>query len=322
MFEDFKNISNNEAYKKAFNDRMLLPDPVCPGEFLGNTQRRDFIPHLRALVRELPPQASIFDVGAGAGEVLDLLGEDLQDVKINLEEPNPLLLEKYVARIARRPELSLGVTYQGYLQDYYTPGKSAPLPSEPQHLVLGVHMIYHLTAFKAELPIDPKKDLVSAISFLFERLAPGGKIFLVYADQEFSTTGQAAKYYYSQNPSGSKMLENLKAIWAARRELLKDQGIQSVLEQRFPKDKVIVNALSTPSCIFGKTIEDIAVMCITGELGESDESSFDDKKLLTCLEFVNLQGDRIGLTQENSDPRRLGMWRSNQPQVVVTIERS
>ncbi len=45
MFDDFKGISNNEAYKRVFADRMMLPHPTDAGRFLGNTQREDFLPH-------------------------------------------------------------------------------------------------------------------------------------------------------------------------------------------------------------------------------------------------------------------------------------
>lgn len=41
MFEQFKNIFNNQAYKMAFCDRMMLRDPNDPYSIIGNTQRME-----------------------------------------------------------------------------------------------------------------------------------------------------------------------------------------------------------------------------------------------------------------------------------------
>lgn len=324
MFEEFQDITNNEAYRKAFNERLLLPDPDVVGHFLGNTQRADFLPQLRQLITELPPHPNIFDVGAGAGEIIDIAFAAQESGVINLEEPNPILLAEYVERVEHHPALTLGMAHEGPLQDFYR-GADQPVPmivDASQQLVLAIHMIYHLTNFRSTAPIDPRQDIIDALFFLYAKTAPGGHIFLVYADQERSTTGQAGLDYFSRQPNETATVENLKSIWRARNALLRDGEIESVLATAFPNSGPAIGVTITDSLIYGYGNEDIAIICLTGELGDADDRRFQTDKLSSCHEFIVRNPGKIGLMVEDQDVPQKGMIRSNQPQVMTVITRT
>jgi len=68
-------------------------------------------------------------------------------------------------------------------------------------------MIYHLTNFTCK-NIKPEEDLIEALSFLYGLLAPGGSIFVAYADLLDSASGTAVcglaeKYFRHSYPNGN-----------------------------------------------------------------------------------------------------------------------
>ncbi len=322
IFEEFKNITNNQAYELAFNNRLLLRDPANPNVFLGNTQRQDFLPYLEEIVSKLPPEAQIFDFGAGGGEIVDVALKAAHSATINLEEPNHILLRQYESRIKKYQNLKVGISYQGPLEDFYQKPESvmAPyMPDKTQNLILAMHMIYHLTNLKDDR-INPDHDLSNALAAMYGFLKPEGLLFLVYADQSISTTGQAG-YSYFKEIGRSDISLRLKSIWESRNKLLREGGIISALRLAFPGTNPQAHSIRTASFIYGKTEDDIAAMCLTGELGESNDDAFDINKLKLCREFIENHKNEIGLSIEDRDVRQKGMVRSNQPQIITMIHR-
>jgi len=316
MFSEFSNITNNLAYLKAFSERFMLQDPARPGRFLGNTQREDFLPYLRTLVSKLQPDSQIFDFGAGAGEVVDFALSELESGTVNIEDPNTLLLEQYQNRLTAHPRLKLGQVHSGSVQDLYE--ESVKIPK--QDLILGLHMIYHLSSFTPGEQSDPQEDILRMLNFMYKQLNLGGRIFLVYADQLVSTTGQAGAYYF-QAKGEDQTVSNLESIWNARDELLKQGRAQSLLNQRFPEFEARVESHQTASYIYGKTLEDVAIMCVIGELGLANDDVFDVSKLELSLKFLKENPDAVGLIEERRDVQQKQMIRSNQPQTVTIISK-
>ncbi|MCL5123433.1 MAG: hypothetical protein M1511_02830, partial [Deltaproteobacteria bacterium] len=90
----------------------------------------------------------------------------------------------------------------------------------------------------------------------------------------------------------------------------------------YPKFNAEIESVVTNSHIYGGTLEDIIIMCISGELGSSNDEPFDTKTLDVCADFVNECGADIGLTTESNEVPQKGMFRCNQPQVVCVITKS
>ena len=321
MFEHFKGMTDAQVYRIAFNHFFLRTASNNSGYIIGNSQRRDFLPLLKGLVHSLPEEPVIFDVGAGSGEILELAFSDLTSGTFNLEEPNDLLLEQYKARLNESKCLKAGVVDQVKVQEYYDANRMRPesITENSQDLILAIHMIYHLSDFHCQSDISPDKDIKQFMAFIYSRLKPGGHIFLVYADQEQSVAGYASKHYYETLPKGQKTAENLRDIFKARNRLLKDGAINEWLESQFPDTLPTWKAKVTPSCIYGNSIDELAVMSVVGELCSPENDLFEINKLVAAKEALQKNEKALGITIEEKNIPQRGMLRGNEPQVVVII---
>ncbi|MDP1835738.1 MAG: hypothetical protein Q8K75_07400 [Chlamydiales bacterium] len=321
--QEFQSISNEEAYVKIFSQRMMKPVPGKNCEFFGCNHRIDMLPFVQRLVKNLPTDAHIFDVGAGAGDVVNFALKDAPvGTVINIEEPNCSLLESYVEKVATHDHLRLGIAYNGYLQDYYQ-GTKAVLPSPPQNLILAMHMIYHLTDFTCQ-NITPEEDLLDALSFLYDILAPGGSILVAYADLLENSQGaavcSAAEKYFREVYPKECYADNLISIYKARNDLLAPNGsVVQHLAQRFPKTKPALKSEWRMCHFFGESIADLGVLALATELCSSDEQLFDLNKLQFCFDYISHQGELIGLQKEEGNVVQKGLWRANEPHVISVI---
>ncbi len=316
VLAEFKGLSNNEAYHKAFNQRVFLAsnDPVDP--FLGNTQRVMFLPFLNQLVGELHSDAQILDIGAGKGEIVDLSLEPHAPAgtRVSIEEPNPILFQAYQQRLQRSPSLHYGEGWNEPVQDLYQRNMS-----HHYDLILSVHMIYHLTDWQ-DSNQDPVKHLEEMVAFAYSLLKPGGRIFLVYADQEHAMSGRAGLYYYRKR--GDQRLEkNLVRLYRARNQLFAEGGVGLALSRLFPNNTPTVKSHLLASCFYGRDPADLAAMALVGEMISADNEPFDTEKLVAAAEYFERHGDEVGLTRENDPGPRQGMWRANQPQIATIIQR-
>jgi len=326
MFTEFQGISNYQAYKKVFSDRMMLPHPTDPRRFLGNTQREDFLPFLHPLVKRLPTNANIFDVGAGAGEIVDLALCGATSATISIEEPNPLLIHGYKEKVKKYPNLRLGLVHEGSVQDLYRHATLNPSPSafeapakNSQDLVLALQMIYHVTPFE-ENDIDPDTEIIDALTFLYETMRPGASLFLVYSDDDTATTALASEWYFEKTNQLSK-LANFQKIKRARHRILKSGLIAELLAAKFPHNKPRLTSERTSSWIFGSTLEDMAILCLLGDDELSNDQEFDVGKLSIYLDFVKTHAEKIQLGIERRSIAQNGMYRFFQGQIVLTIEK-
>ena len=306
QFTAFEKATNNQAYKMAFNDLWMRRDKKDPEKFIGNTQRQDFLTYLAPIIEKLGPHPHIFDFGAGAGEIVDVLLHKLSEATLHLEEPNQILMDAYINRLKKYPHLKKGSSSLEKLQNMELPKELI----NKVDLALGLHMIYHFD----------EEELSSSLASMYNLLKVGGKIFLVYADQEQSTTGLAAQYYYKQLGQ-DKARNELQSVWATRNRLLKDGGIASILDKRFSEFQASVTSQSLSSYIFADQKSEIAIMCLTGELGTVDNGPFEMDKLHHCLNFVSEKASDIGLAVKKNEVTQQNMLRANQPQVVTVIEK-
>jgi len=302
--EEFSRYSNKQAYDAVFASRMMLRDPEQKDRVLGNTQRDDFLPVLHSVLGKLPPQPHVFDVGAGAGDIVDLALNHLVNATLHVEEPNQELLNRYQERVAQYPALSCGHVFTQSVQDEIAtwPRGEPPLRVD---IVLAVHMLYFVD------------DLVGTLQALYQCLNPGGVLFVVVADQLRSTTGRAGRYHYECMGDKNRVNE-LDMVWRQRDSLLARGEISNILDPVTPPR---VDVVRHESWLYGRTKDDLVAMCLSGELLVADDQSFDLRKLESCRRYLDQHGGDVDLSVEERDVTQRGWFRSRQPQIVTTIRR-
>ncbi|KAK9760270.1 hypothetical protein K7432_015902 [Basidiobolus ranarum] len=303
LVKEFTNISNNEAYKLAFNDRVLRRSNDGKS-FVGNDQREHFMP---LLIDTIKDKKAIFDVGAGAGEFLDEVHSYVQQATFYLEEPNSVLLNQYKERL-QQYNFPLGGADERTIQEYLKGDNKM----DPVDCILCTHMIYHLTDFTSK-KIQPKEDLIDFITGLYDQLRDEGCIFLVYADLETAYAGKIALSYF-ETLEQTHYHSNLSKLYKARNDLLRDQGALSVLQSLHPNDSITMESHLFPSRFYGDSIADLAAMSLVGELIESSEKTFEIQKLKHAIHVLNQPNNGIQLLKE-------GMWSANEEQVVCIIRK-
>ena len=302
--EEFSHYSNKQAYDAVFASRMMLRDPEQKDRVLGNTQRDDFLPVLHSILGQLPPHPHLFDVGAGAGDIVDLALKHLVDATLHVEEPNQELLYQYQKRVAQYPALRCGHVFAQSIQEVIAtwPRSEPPLRVD---IVLAVHMLYFVD------------DLVGTLQALYQCLNPGGVLFVVVADQLRSTTGRAGRYHY-KCMGDEKRVNALDLAWGQRENLLGRGEIANILD---PVTPPCVDVVRKESWLYGRTEDDLVAMCLSGELLVADDESFDLSKLESCRRFLAEHGGDVDFGVEERDMARRGWFRSRQPQIVTTIRR-
>lgn len=324
VLEEFRELTNEEAYVHVFSQRMMKPVPNRKAEYYGCDQRIDMLPFLKTLVDKLPENGQVFDVGAGSGDVVDFaLQSAPKNTVINIEEPNSILIQNYLKTLKRYPHLRTGIAYDGIIQNYYRGKTVKQYPAKPQDLILAIHMIYHLTDFTIP-QIDPEGDIIDAISFLYGLLAPGGSLFIVYADLLDYANSKAAcglaEVFFREKYPKDYFANNLVSIYKARNQLLGPDGtIEKHLKKRFPNTKPKLKSERRKTHFFGESVADIGVLCLATELCSSDKDKFNLEKLQFCLDYVSRYPESIGLEKETGNIPQKGYWRANEPQVIATL---
>lgn len=303
--DEFSRYSNKQAYDAVFASRMMLRDSEQKDRVLGNTQRDDFLPILHRILGQLPSQPHVFDVGAGAGDIVDLALKCLVGATLHVEEPNQELLSRYQARIAQYPALCSGQVFEQTLQEVI---ESWPRGDPPLHvdIVLAIHMLYFVD------------DLVGTLQALYQCLNPGGVLFIVVADQLRSTTGRAGRFHYKRMGDQGRV-NALDMAWRLRDDLLGRGKISNLLD---PVNPPRVDVARSESWLYGRTEDDLVAMCLSGELLVADDRPFDLGKLESCRMFLDQHGGEVNFGVEKRDVAQKGWFRSRQPQFVTTIRRN
>lgn len=324
VLEEFRELTNEEAYVHVFSQRMMKPIPNRNAEYYGCDQRIDMLPFLKQLVDKLPEKGQVFDVGAGSGDVVDFaLKNSPKNTVINIEEPNSILIKNYLKTLKQYPHLRTGIAYDGIIQNYYQGKTVKQYPVQPQDLILAIHMIYHLTDFTIP-QIDPEGDIIDAVSFLYGLLAPGGSLFIVYADlldhaNSKAVCGMAEAFFRKKYPQ-EYFADHLVSIYKARNRLLGPNGtIATHLKRRFPHTKPDLISQRRKTHFFGETVADIGVLGLATELCSSNTDKFELAKLQFCLDYVSRYPESIGLEKEMGNVPQKGYWRANEPQIIVTL---
>lgn len=313
FYDEFLNLTNNEAYTNAFCKRVMLPssDPLDP--YLGNTQRKDFLPVLMELIKNLPAAPHVFDVGGGNGELVDLAfkGNVPEHTSFSVEEPHGQMLEEYTRRLIRAG-IRLNEAFNLPVQALFRQKLHKPVD-----LIISVHMIYHLQSDHD----DAVSILAEFVGFLYAQLKSGGVIFLVYADDENGFVGKVSTQYY-KDQNNITMANTLSTLYRVRNKLLAEGAIKQQLAEKYPDCSPEISTLFFNSKFYGNTKDDLAAMSLISDIIPLNDDQFDIKKLIYAREFIEVHSSLIGLEKELGIGIRQNMWKVSQPQVACVIKKN
>jgi len=246
IIQEFSGLSNNEAYHRAFYARVMKTSRLfglenetsitSPVVFLGNNQRELFLPLLISQFSNLPKKSAVFDVGAGAGHIWDLLNDfvsytsSLETVTVHATEPNHLLLEGFTEKLrsfeSNESKIRLGSCYNLKAENFYLNLDAYCTHTYPVEvdMVLCLHMIYFVSNPFGQI-FEPENELVNLIYFLFKNVLsdkPSSSIFIVYADLENAFAGKIAQKFLesSSDPQKKTCGKRLHELYRARNSLL------------------------------------------------------------------------------------------------------
>lgn len=324
-FTPYTGLTNSQVYATMFAELFLRPDPET-GRLRGNNQREQFIPPLQQILAGLPASPRIVDVGGGAGEIIELADFPTHlsgTPVVSVIEPNGEMIARYRSRVAASSKLVEGTFYAGAVQDLYrAPGNDTSGFSDT-HLCLSLHMVYHLTRFDQPFRRPPADDLIDAVAFMLERLQPGGKLFLVYADLADASLGAATLHSF-RHMGDTATADRISIIYNTRNALLRDRGIAGILSSRIPDAEFTMESTVQQTSLFGRNLFELAAMCGAGEQIPANNEPFDVQVFQRNYDFLSRHGDdpRVQLVRETTDPFRKGYWRMRQPQVLITFTRT
>ncbi|GES93967.1 methyltransferase domain-containing protein [Rhizophagus clarus] len=337
VLKEFTNISNNQAYDLVFHRRVLalndgITEVTSPNDYFGVDNRAGMYPTLqKALNDSILESSKVFqmlDVGGGSGSPLDWIfsKELLKNVGkreniINVIEPNPNLLKVYLKTLEKYPHLKKGIVYQGYVQDYYEVRENnvkPPLPSDKVDFINAIHVVYHLTDYRQD-NLDPYKDIISFITFFYSILKPGGAIYIAYRDQDQDFGGNMQKNYYEKIHEYN-LYQNIAKINQARDNFLNKGQIIEYLESKDDEDgfktKPKIETLKHKFSFYAKSLADMAVLGLCGNLLESNEKNFDKGRLNFILNEIK---DAALMKVEDEKERRFGLGRTERDGKMLWI---
>ena len=222
---EFAGLDAHAQYFNAFA-RLLKADPLGRVPMLGTDQRDQFAPLIRAALAAGPQRPlALLDVGCGDGATFELFADAIPDGStIDLIDPNTDYVAAYVARLARRHDIRLGARHVAGFAPDLTDTSYAPPLSRAYDLILSLHSLYFFD------------DLAAALADLYARLAPGGLLVVVFADETIATPASATALMSSRwvprsppltrrpAPSGWRCSKGSRAASPASRCVLATRG--------------------------------------------------------------------------------------------------
>lgn len=311
-FQEFHKMSNKEMYTFVFSNYILNPSGDHKDPYIGNTQRKDYLPFLENILYSLPKFGQVLDVGGGDGSLLcNLIKKSNKECQLTYLEPDHTLFKCY-QNTAKKLNISNAVGMNAPVQRLY----EHPLPV-PANLILASHMIYHLSEENSSLnqSID---DIVQFVSILYSQLNDNGKLVVIYTDCELSYTGRLSLNYY-QN---SSKYDEFKGLYRIRNQLLFQKRILKYLHEMFPQQHASMQTYCLNSKFYGDTLDVITLMGLMSDVFPYNDNPVDLSLLEFSWNYLNSNPEQIGLCKEKQPGLRQGMWKVNQPQVVCIISKN
>jgi len=161
-------------------------------------------------------------------------------------------------------------------------------------------------------------DLPVTLSRMVRFLAPGGALFIVFADEDAGYSGHAVRTFISGGGDTGDNAGYARATSERTRLLLRaphgDGAIMHVLAQA--GIDVRIEVTRQRSRLYGHTLADLLALSAITELADVPGIA----KFETARNLLRDAPESVDLRIEDAGPRT-GMWSVTQPQWVVVIRR-
>ncbi|XP_013408431.1 uncharacterized protein LOC106172332 isoform X1 [Lingula anatina] len=318
--EEFSSLVNTEAYNKCVT---IINNGEEESRKRGLTYFDTICENILNL-SELPSTIRIMDFGGGTGTPISAICKTLQalnkDVIVSVEEPHVESLQKYKKCIENLENATVDVAFSGRFQDYF--GKSVEelksigaYPEEQQDRVLALHSMYHLTRWLDDF-CDPQEDIKRAVFVMYTILKPGGMILIQINSGDIAFIWNTAVHCFKICFPNEAV--NLTKVAEARSSLLFQGEIAGILNESFPTFKASIwHEEARCDFVIPSLAEVGALVLSTYFHGWADDTSkFDHRILSFCMDFVQREGSKYGLSQEED-----GMWRMSNVTHFITIKK-
>jgi SAM-dependent methyltransferase len=304
--------------------RLTKPDPLrlfgldCGGEevlMLGTDQRDMVVPKLSETLLVLPAGGYVLDIGSGDGQTtsyaLEGRSEPLSLVPVDPMEDS---LQRYQdlfqtchSKISVPRVIASGIDklIETHIAD---PG----ILPEYFHAVVSVHSIY----FSSNAP--------GFLSFALDRLHPGGKLLLVFAEGLGRFTGAMTLGYldkYGLDPEGKERRSQsaLDQMIGLANGTVSRSDCQASLQKALARNDLrVAEVLRQPTRIYGHDLGDMIAFAFINKLPMIDQNL--TRQIAYVSERLQESPDVFDLRIHVSGPRAR-MFSLAQPQLFLAVEK-
>lgn len=304
--------------------RLTKPDPLrlfgsdCAGEgvlMLGTDQRDMLVPKLAETLLVLPSGGYVLDIGSGDGQTTSYALEGRSELLCLVPvDPMEDSLQRYqdVFRTGH-PKISVPRVIASGIDELIEAQSVDPgtLP-ESFDAVISVHSIY----FSSNAP--------GFLSFALDRLRPGGKLLLVFAEGLGRFTGAMTLGYldkYGLDPEGKERKTQTaldRMIGLANGPLSRSDcqaSLQKALERN---DFRVAEVLTQPTRIYGHDLGDMIAFAFINKLPMIDQNL--TRQIAYVSERLQESPDVFDLRVHVTGPRAR-MFSLSQPQLFLAVEK-
>jgi len=282
---------------------------------LGTDQRDMLVPKLAETLLDLPPAACVLDIGSGNGQTTSYALEGRSE---------PLCLV---------PVDPMEDSLQGY-QDLFRTGH--PKISIPRVIASGIDEL--IEAQRADPDILPESfdAVISAhsiyfssnaprfISFTLDRLRPGGKLLLVFAEGLGRFTGAMTLGYldkYGLDPEGKEHRSQtaLDQMIGLANGTLSQSDCQASLQKALARNDLrVAEVLTQPTRIYGHDLGDMIAFAFINKLPMIDQNL--TRQIAYVSKRLQENPDIFDLRVHVNGPRAR-MFSLSQPQLFLAVEK-
>ncbi len=328
LFLELAGVEPDQFYELVFS-RMVKPDTFRLFELglesespfmLGTDQRDQIVPRLAERLMPLRPGALVMDVGAGDGQTTAYALEGrLQPLSFLPLDTASGALERYRDLFdSRFSTVNVPRAITAAIDEVVTaaPGSAAAV-EERLDVVMAIHSIYYTA------------NIARFLHFAYDRLLPGGKVFLAFGEKSGRYSGRMAEEYWATQPESEapqnhqlgNVIEVFFGIDQAGSDAEEDRlACQTCLEERLGgRHFRVAEVIRQPTRLFAHDFGDLlATAFITGLMPR------DAAELERQIAFVSgqLQEDPeaydLRLTLSGPRARMLSV---TQPQILIGLEK-
>lgn len=304
--------------------RLTKPDPLrlfgsdCAGEgvlMLGTDQRDMLVPKLAETLLVLPSGGYVLDIGSGDGQTTSYALEGRSELLCLVPvDPMEDSLQRYqdVFRTGH-PKISVPRVIASGIDELIEAQSVDPgtLP-ESFDAVICVHSIY----FSSNAP--------GFLSFALDRLRPGGKLLLVFAEGLGRFTGAMTLGYldkYGLDPEGKerKTQTALDQMIGLANGPLSRSDCQASLQKALERnDFRVAEVLTQPTRIYGHDLGDMIAFAFINKLPMIDQNL--TRQIAYVSERLQESPDVFDLRVHVTGPRAR-MFSLSQPQLFLAVEK-